>query len=122
MCIRDRRYFADHVKWIRPLALLQILFFCALMVYKRKFGAVNIDIAVGLVPIAFWNFYLYAKKKIPSALIGIGILFAGIPGILFAFKIMIAPWFSYNDAAHLLLIASLLMIYRGVVKNEEINN
>ncbi|HET6990344.1 MAG TPA: hypothetical protein VFJ43_03425 [Bacteroidia bacterium] len=111
-----KRYFPEKLKWIRPLAIFQAVFFCALMVYIRKFGAVNIDIAVGLIPIALWNLYLYSKKKNSSSLIGWGILFAGIPGLVVAFKIMFAPWFSYNDFAHLALVVSLLMICRGLVK------
>jgi hypothetical protein len=111
-----KRYFPDQLKWIRLLALFQFLFFCALMFCIRRFGAVNVDIAVGLIPIAIWNLYLYSKKKNSSSLIGWGILFAAIPALVVAFKIMFAPWFSYNDFAHLALIVSLLMICRGLVK------
>jgi hypothetical protein len=111
-----KRYFPNQMKWIRALVIFQFLFFCALMVYIRRFGAVNVDIAVGLIPIAFWNLYLYSKKKNASSLIGWGILFAVIPAIVVAFKIMFAPWFSYNDFAHIALLASLLMICRGLVK------
>jgi hypothetical protein len=111
-----KRYFPDQLKWIRPLAILQFLFFCWLMTYIRKFGAVNIDIAVGLIPIAILNLYLYSKKKNSSSLIGWGILFAAIPALVVAFKIMFAPWFSYNDFAHIALLVSLLMICRGLEK------
>lgn len=112
-----KRYFPNQLKWIRPLILLQLVFFCALMPVIRKFAAVNIDVALGLVPIAVFHISLHRKKKLPTALVGWGILFAALAGVAFIFKIMISSWFSYNDLAHVILVMSLLMMYSGLKKN-----
>ena len=114
-----KQYFSTKLKWIRPLIYVQLIFFSALMVYIRKFGAVNADTAVALIPIAVLNICLYAKKKNASCLIGTGILFASLPAIVVILKFMPAPWLSYNDIAHFLLIGSLLMICKGVERNNE---
>lgn len=110
-------YFPGQVKWIRPLIILQFAFFCALMIFIRKFAAVNIDVALAMVPIACWNFYLHSKKKLATGRVGWGILFAAIAGVAVIFKIMLTDWFSYNDIAHVLVVGSLLIIYSGLVKN-----
>lgn len=112
-----RWYFPNAMKWIGPLIVIQFIFFCWLMVYIRKFAAVNIDAVVALVPIAGWHIYLHSKKKIASPLVGWGILFAGLAGVVVVFKLMPSPWFNYNDIAHVMLVVSLLMIYSGLVRN-----
>ena len=110
-------YFPKQFGWIRILIVLQFLFFCWMMVYIRKFAAVNVDVALALVPIAFWNIYLFNKKKIVTARIGWGILFAAIAAIFVVLKVMISDWFSYNDIAHIFLVGSLLMVYSGLMKH-----
>lgn len=108
-------YFPKQFKWIRPLVWIQFIGFCVLMAYIRKFAAVNIDVALALIPIALWNISMFVKKRTPSALIGWGILFAIIPAIVVVLKLMPSPWFNYNDIAHILLAGSLLIICRGVL-------
>jgi hypothetical protein len=110
-------YFPKQIKWMRVLIIFQFVFFCGLMIYIRKFAAVNIDVALALIPIACWHIYLRAKKKLATAMVGWGILFASLAGVAFVFKIMPSPWFSYNDIAHVILVVSLLIIYSGLVRN-----
>jgi hypothetical protein len=116
-----KRYFPENLKWIRPLIMLQFIFFCTLMVFIRKFAAVNIDAALGLVPIAIWHISLYRKNKLATPMVGWGILFSALGGVAFILKIMISPWFSYNDLAHVFLTVSLLLIYSGLKKNFSIH-
>ncbi|MEO5644976.1 MAG: hypothetical protein ABIQ40_14400 [Bacteroidia bacterium] len=112
-------YFPKQFSWIRVLVILQLVFFCVWMIFLRKFAAVNIDVAIALVPIACWNIYLHTKQKLASALVGWGILFSAFAAIFVIFRAMIFPWFSYNDIAHVILTGSLLMIYSGLMKNFE---
>ena len=112
-----RQFFPNQFNWIRPLIYVQFVVACVLVIIIRKFGVVNVDIAIGLLPIAGMNLYLYSKKKINSWLIAGGIIFAGLPAIFVLLKVMLAPWFSYNDIAHVLLIVSILIIYFGLLKN-----
>jgi hypothetical protein len=112
-----KRYFPNQLKWIRVLIIIQFIFFCGLMVFIRKFGAVNIDVAAALVPVACWHIYLHSKKRLASPLVGWGIFFAGIAGIVVVFKLMPSPWFSFNDIAHVILMGSLLIICSGLEKN-----
>ena len=113
------QFFPSQFKSIRPLIYVQFIVSCILVLIIRKFGVVNVDIAIGLLPIAGMNLYLYSKKKIHSWLIAGGILFAIVPAVFVVFKVMLAQWFSYNDIAHVLLIVSLLLIYTGLVRNNE---
>ena len=112
-----RKIFPKQIHWLKFVLMLQLIGFAALMVYIRRFGAVNIDIALGLLPIAGWNFYRNSKNKNVSNLIGWGILFAILPAVVVVLKLMPSPWLSYNDIAHLLLVISILIIFRGVKKN-----
>lgn len=50
-------------------------------------------------------------------MVGWGILFASFAAIFVVLRVMIFPWFSYNDTAHVILIGSLLLIYSGLKKN-----
>jgi hypothetical protein len=118
-----RKIFPQQMSWLKFVLVIQMIGFAALMVYIRKFAAVNIDIALGLLPIAGWNFYQSRKNKSLSTLIGTGILFAILPAVVVVLQLMPSLWLSYNDIAHLLLIISIIMIYRGVEKNNvSINN
>ncbi|CAN5222795.1 hypothetical protein BH09BAC5_BH09BAC5_01550 [soil metagenome] len=110
-------YFPKQLRWIKPLIIIQFVFFCGLMVYIRRFGAVNIDVAIALVPIACLHIYLFSKKRLATSMVGWGILFSALAGIAFVFKLMIGTWFSYIDIAHVILAGSLLLIYSGLVKN-----
>jgi hypothetical protein len=110
-------YFPKQIKWLRPLIILQFVFFCVLMILIRKFAAVNIHVAVALVPVACWNIYLHKKGKLATALVGWGILFAAPAGLVVVLKLMPSSWFSYNDIAHVILVGSLLMICSGLMKN-----
>jgi hypothetical protein len=110
-------YLPKQFGWLRIVIVLQFVFFCALMAYIRKFAAVNIDVALALVPIACWNIYLHKKGKLATSLVGWGILFSAFAAVFVVFRIMPSDWFSYNDIAHVILVGSLLMIYAGLVRN-----
>jgi uncharacterized membrane protein YsdA (DUF1294 family) len=112
-----KRYFPEHLIWIRVLMIIQFFFFCALMAIIGKFGAVNIDVAIALVPVACWHIYLHSKKRLASPLVGWGILFAGLAGLAVVFKLMPSLWFSFNDVAHVILMGSLLIICSGLERN-----
>lgn len=112
-----KRYFPGQMKWLGPLIVVQCVFFCVLMVLIRKFAAVNIHVALALVPIACWNIYQHKKGKLATAMVGWGILLAAPAGLVVVLKLMPSTWFSYNDIAHVILVGSLLMIYSGLMKN-----
>ncbi len=112
-----QHYFPKQEKWIRPLILVQFVFFCWLMFFIRRFGAVNVDAALALLPIAIWNFFLHSKNKLASGLVGWGVFCASLGGVVVVFKLMPSPWFTYNDIGHLILVVSLVLMYKGLVKN-----
>lgn len=78
------------------------------------FAIAKIHLAVGLVPIMLYYTYMAFKGKRAEKLVAIGIGISALTALVHGFKISISPWFNYNDIAHVLIIASLVVMYKGV--------
>jgi hypothetical protein len=78
------------------------------------FTIAKIHLAVGLVPIMLYYIYMAFKGRRAEKLVATGIGISSLTALVHGLKISISDWFNYNDIAHLLIIASLVVMYEGV--------
>lgn len=97
-------------------AVVLILFtaFAVLLYTTGSFEVAKIHVAVCLLPIMFYYIYMAFKAKRAEMLIATGIGISSLTALVHTFKLSISQWFNYNDIAHVLIMASLVVMYNGV--------
>lgn len=79
------------------------------------FVIAKIHLALGLLPIMLYYIYMSMRGKIAEMLVATGIGISSLTALVHGLKVSISrEWFNYNDIAHCLIIASLVMMYLGV--------
>jgi hypothetical protein len=78
------------------------------------FAVAKIHLAVGLVPIMLYYMYVAFKGRRAEMLVATGIGISSLTALVHGLKLSISDWFNYNDIAHVLIIASLVVMYEGV--------
>lgn len=99
-------------KWDR-LFLIQFLIFVVAVFLFQKFLVVIINNALSLVPIMIFH-YRISKTKISGMYIANGILVSFATALVHGFKLSFHTFFNYNDIAHLLIMLSLYIMYKGI--------
>lgn len=94
---------------------IQLALYLVLIMLFRDFNMVKLQIAAGMVPIMFINFYDYFKGAKGGAWIAGGIAVASLSSVVHSVKFSLNEWFNYNDISHVLLMCSFSMICYGVV-------
>ncbi len=91
--------------------LIQLFAFVVALLIVQKYIVSIIENAVGLIPIMI----LHYKDRRPFAkTIASGIAVSFIPAFVHMAKLSIHDYFNYNDLAHVFIMISLYIIYRGV--------
>lgn len=93
---------------------LQFGAFAFLSYVVGTFTIAKIHLAVGLVPIMLYYIYMALKGRRAEMLVATGIGISSLTALVHGLKISISQWFNYNDIAHVLIIASLVVMYNGV--------
>ena len=78
------------------------------------FAIAKIHLAVGLVPIMLYYIYVSFKGRRAEMLVASGIGISALTALVHGLKMSIHEYFNYNDIAHVLIIASLVVMYKGV--------
>lgn len=81
---------------------------------QGTFTIAKIHLAVGLVPIMLYYIYMALKGKRAEMLVATGIGISSLTALVHGLRISFSPWFNYNDIAHVLIVVSLVVMYRGV--------
>ncbi len=111
------RYIHKRHRFLHLFPALQVLLFIVAMIYWKNYNVVKVHIALGLLPIMFWNIILGFRRHAGTGLIGWGIFMSTITAAVHTFKISIHPiWCNYNDISHLLIVVSFLMMAQGLKK------
>lgn len=111
----SRQYFPKQYKWISALVLAQYVLLVAFFIHSEDYKAVKWHVAIGMLPVMGWNVYRWIKKEASAKWITLGVLVSGLTAAVHGFKISISlQWFNFNDIAHVLIVISLFLIYKGV--------
>ena len=100
------------IAWV--VALIIITFF------DNKFVLIKIHAAMTLVyslVVHFRGYKKYHDQGSKIVVIGISISFLSI--LVHSLHLSISEWFNYKDIAHVIVIVSLTIIYRGIKTNAE---
>lgn len=109
-----QHYFPKQRTWLIALVLLQFVLLSYFFVHLAMYKAAKWHVAIGLLPVMGWSFYQWAKGNRAARWIALGIAVSGITVAVHSFKISISEqWFNYNDIAHFLIVASLLLMVRA---------
>lgn len=117
------RYFPKQKNWILVLIVLQFMGAAAGQIASADYKWAKWHIALGLLPVMGLYFARWANGEKKSKWIALGIAVSGITVAVHSFKISISKeWFNFNDIAHLLIVASLLIMIKGFAagRNEEL--
>jgi hypothetical protein len=91
--------------------LLQLILFIILLLIIQKYIVSIIENAVGLIPIMVLH---YRDKRRFAKTIANGIAISFITAFVHMSKLSLHAYFNYNDLAHVFIMISLYVMYRGV--------
>lgn len=106
--------FAKHKSLIGIISIIQFVLFAGGLLITGKFGIATIHIALCLVPIMIYYIFHGAKGKKAEMLVAAGIIVSVMTAVVHTFKLSFGQWFNHNDISHVLIIISLVLMYRGV--------
>lgn len=96
---------------LKKLCRLELIGFSALLMIVQKFIIIVINTALGLIPIMV-VYYIRGGKS--GRLIATGILVSFLTAICFIGKFSLHRYFNYMDIAHVLMLISLWVMYKGI--------
>lgn len=101
----------QHYKTWKYLFLSQLIVLNVLDLILQNFLVVVVNNALGLIPIMIIHFR--DKKYTFSKYIGWGIATSFLTAFVFIFKLSYSEWFNHKDIAHVVMMISLWIMYRG---------
>jgi hypothetical protein len=111
-----QHYFKEHLRWIVPLVLVQFIALGSVFLVKQQYSAAKTQLAVGMLPVLFWNMIQWKKGNEAAKWVALSVLVSVLTAAVHGFKISInIHWCNFNDIAHVLVIVSLLLMRKAVV-------
>jgi hypothetical protein len=98
------------------ICALQFGVFATLLYTTGSFEVAKIHIALGLIPIMMHYIYKGIRGFKAEVLVATGIGVSALTALVHSLKISLGLWFNFNDISHVLIIASLIVMYQGVKK------
>lgn len=96
--------------------IIQLFCFIVVLMIVQKYIVSIIENAIGLIPVLI----IHYKNKSPYAkMIAKGISISFITAIVHLSKLSLHAYFNYNDIAHVFIMISLYVMYKGVLKRTE---
>jgi hypothetical protein len=111
---------ANRMKWKWSYVIQLVVFILALF-YVQKYIVSIIENAIGLIPIMILH---YQYQRPFAKMIANGIAISFITAFVNLCKLSLHAYFNYNDIAHVFIMISLYVMYKGVrmrtISEEEI--
>jgi hypothetical protein len=99
------------------LALSWVLVVLVISALVENFTIIKIHAGIALIYALVAHYIVYVRRKEKgSAIVVTGILISFLPIIVHSLKLSFGEWFNHKDIAHTIMIISLIVIYKGVVK------
>ncbi|MFN3940266.1 MAG: DUF6962 family protein [Chitinophagales bacterium] len=112
----------DGTKWQSPInflnVLLLIIFFLCTLTWNN-FEILKIHAGIGVFIIFITHLQAAMNKHIGSGMIVSAFSLSFITILIHSLQISAGAWFNYKDISHVLMMASLILIYTGVYRMSE---
>lgn len=99
---------------VAVFCIIQFILFAVFLYIYGTFEVAKIHVGLGLVPILIHYIYVGMKGYKAEILVATGIGISALTAIVHSMKLSLGMWFNYNDIAHVLIIMSLIVMYKGV--------
>jgi hypothetical protein len=100
----------NRTKW-KWSYMIQLAAFIIALLWIQKYIVTIIENAIGLIPVMILH---YQHKRSFSRMIANGIAISFITAFVNLGKLSLHAYFNYNDIAHVFILISLYVIYKGV--------
>jgi len=104
--------------WLNYLVIAWVLVLLVLSLLLGDFTIIKVHAGIALLYclVVFMKGMKRRKEK-GSALIVYGILISFLSILVHTFHVMISIWFNHKDLAHVCMIITLILMYRGTLLN-----
>ncbi len=96
------------------VVIIQFLAFATSMYVTESYEIAKLHIGLSLVPIMIYYVFLGMKGLKAEIFVATGIGVSALTGVIHALKISFSQWFNYNDIAHVFILASITLMYKGI--------
>jgi len=100
--------------WLVRGAWGKVSLLAVALVMSDSFLVVVTDTALGLFPVMLAESLAFRRGDHGAGWVAGGLALSVATALVYLLEITVHPWFDHRDLAHVLMMASLLMIYRGV--------
>jgi hypothetical protein len=100
---------------VTGLVILWIVLLLVIAFIQSNFTVIKIHAGIVLTYSLSVHLVTYFKKQAGSGYISAGILISFLSIVVHSLKISFDKWFNYKDIAHVIMIISLIFIYKGVM-------
>jgi len=106
-------------RWFKKVSLGKFALFLLAISFSGSFLVVIVNSALGLGPVMIVAFAAFRLGHRESGWVAGGLALSLLAASAYVAGIPSHPWFGAADLAHVLMMATLLMIYRGVRRSPE---
>lgn len=106
---------------LKVIVVLLFFLFSGLILYRQSFNFAMVNVGFGLFGVSgITNLVQFlSKKRKHNLILFIGFSMTLILGVIMGMRLSIHTYFNHNDIAHLVIIACLYIVYRGVKLMED---
>jgi hypothetical protein len=110
---------AQPSKMVIRFVIAWIAILLGITLINNTFLLIKIHAGIVLIYALAVHYLAYRKKDRGSGLVVLGILISFLSIVVHSLKFSFDEWFNYKDIAHVIMIISLVIIYRGIYINTE---
>lgn len=104
--------------WFRKTIFFWILLMLGISWYNNDFTLIKVNAAFVLLYTLYAHYTVNLKEKDKgNEWLIIGVLVSFIPIIIHSMHLSLHKWFNHKDLAHVFMIISLIIIYKGLYQN-----
>jgi hypothetical protein len=99
--------------WMRIVTVIGFILFLVTVLTVQSFAVTNIYATLTFLFVLYHHWRSWKNGKLPSKYIVYGILISFITAIVFLMKISFSEWFNHKDIAHVFILISIIVMFRG---------
>jgi hypothetical protein len=115
--VRSHAQTSSARRWLRRGALAKFAVFFVAISLTESFVTVILNTALGLIPVMLVEYAAFRRGQRNRGWIAGGLAFSSLAALVYLLGTPSYPWFGQKDLAHIVMMATLLMIHRGVSRS-----